>query len=324
MKKTTKIWLIIATSFILVGSLIFGGAMIMLKWDFSKLSTAKYVTNSYDINEGFKNITIDTDTADILFVASDYQTCKVVCYEQENIQHSVNTANDTLVIKAVDNRKWYEYIGINFKAPKITVHMPIGDYGALAIKSSTGGIEIPNDFIFKSIDISESTGKVSNHASATDGIKIKTSTGSICVENVSAGSLDLSASTGGITVNNVECFGDVNTNVSTGKTNLIDVECKNLTSNSSTGSINLSNVVAIENFSINTNTGDVSFEYSDASQIFMETNTGDVSGSLLTEKVFITQTDTGSVDVPKTVTGGRCEITTDTGNIKIDVINSLY
>ena len=32
-----------------------------------------------------------------------------------------------------------------------------------------------------------------------------------------------------------------------------------------------------------------------------------------------TKTDTGRVDVPKTVEGGRCEITTDTGDIKITV-----
>ena len=50
-----------------------------------------------------------------------------------------------------------------------------------------------------------------------------------------------------------------------------------------------------------------------------DTDTGDVKGSLLSEKIFIPTTDTGDVDVPKTVTGGRCEITTDTGDIKITV-----
>lgn len=46
---------------------------------------------------------------------------------------------------------------------------------------------------------------------------------------------------------------------------------------------------------------------------------GNVKGTLLTNKVFITHTDTGRVNVPKTVTGGKCEINTDTGNIKIDI-----
>lgn len=46
-----------------------------------------------------------------------------------------------------------------------------------------------------------------------------------------------------------------------------------------------------------------------------------MKGSLLSDKVFLMQTDTGEVDVPKTVTGGKCEIITDTGDIRIDVTN---
>ena len=56
-----------------------------------------------------------------------------------------------------------------------------------------------------------------------------------------------------------------------------------------------------------------------AAEILIKTDTGDVKGSLLSEKVFVVQTDTGSIDVPKTVSGGRCEITTDTGDIKISL-----
>ena len=66
-------------------------------------------------------------------------------------------------------------------------------------------------------------------------------------------------------------------------------------------------------------TGDITFDKCDASDIYIKTSTGDVKGTLLTEKVFYTQTSTGNIDVPKTVNGGRCEITTSTGNIKINI-----
>ena len=72
-----------------------------------------------------------------------------------------------------------------------------------------------------------------------------------------------------------------------------------------------------KSFTIERSTGNVKFDRSDAAEIFVKTNTGNVTGSLLTDKVFTTQTDTGDVSVPKTVTGGRCEIKTDTGDIKI-------
>ncbi len=319
MRKATKIWLIIAASLVLVGCIIFGSVMTMFQWDFTKLSTNQYETKKHEINEDFKAISMNTDTADITFVLSQDTKCSVVCYEQKNVTHSVAVKDDTLVVETVDARKWYEYIGINLGAPKITVYLPEAEYTALSIKESTGDVEIPNNFKFERVDISLSTGDINVSASASEFIKIKTSTGKIYVENASVGALDLSASTGEITVSNVICNGDANIRVSTGKTKLTDIACKNLTSSGDTGDIFLHHVIAAEKFSIQRNTGDVRFDSADAQEIFVETDTGDVAGSLLTDKVFSTHTDTGRVEIPKTVTGGKCEISTDTGNIKITI-----
>ncbi len=71
--------------------------------------------------------------------------------------------------------------------------------------------------------------------------------------------------------------------------------------------------------SIQRNTGSVKFNKSDAGEIKVVTTTGDVKGTLLTDKVFIVNTNTGKKEVPNTITGGRCEITTDTGDIKISI-----
>ncbi len=319
MSKRTKIWLVIAASLVLVGGIIFTGVMTVFKWDFTKLSTVKYEINNYEINENYKNISIVTDTTDIVFAPSEDSKASVVCYEQKNIKHSVAVKDSTLVIEGVDERKWYEHIGITLGTPKITVYLPKNEYASLSIKESTGDIEIPKNFRFESMDISLSTGDVNCLASASDDIKIKTSTGDICLENVSAGSLELSVSTGEVIAKGITCQGDIKIKVSTGDTKLTDVACKGVFSNGSTGDISLKNVVATEKLSIERSTGDVRFDGCDAAEIFVKTDTGSVKGGLLTDKVFITQTDTGSVDVPKTVTGGKCEIVTDTGNIKIDI-----
>lgn len=319
MRKIMKIWLIIAASLVLIGCIIFVGVMTVLKWDFAKLSTIKYETNDYEIHEDYENIVILTNTADLVFVPSENAETSVVCYEQKNVQHSVTVKDGTLVIEVNDTRKWYEYIGINFRTPKITVYIPQGEYGSLSVKSSTGDVQISENFQFESIDISVSTGDVKNYASASESIKVKTSTGDIRVENVSAGSLDLSVSTGDVTVKSVTCAGDLKIKVSTGDTNLSDITCKNVTSNGSTGDISLQNVIAAEKISVERSTGDVKFDGSDAAELFVKTNTGNVTGSLLSEKIFFTETDTGSVDVPKTMTGGRCEIITNTGNIRISI-----
>lgn len=319
MRKKTKIWLVIATALVVVGCVIFGGVMTMLQWDFTKLSTVKYETNDYEIDENYKNISIVTDTADIVFMPSQNSKSSIVCHEQKNVKHSVTVKDDTLVISVVDTRKWYEYIGINIGTPKITVYLPNAEYEKLFIKESTGDVAIPNNFSFESMDISTSTGDVKNDASASESIKIKTRTGNIRVENISAEALDLSVSTGEITVCDVTCQGDVKIHVSTGKTKLTDIACKNLTSSGNTGDISLKNVIATEKFSLERSTGDVKFDGCDAAEISVKTDTGDVTGTLLSEKVFLAETDTGRVEVPKTATGGRCEITTDTGDIRIKI-----
>lgn len=317
MKRTTVLWLVLAAFLVLAGGIIFGGVMSVLRWDFTKLSTAQYETNEYEINEDYQNISIVSDTADIVFVPSENEKHSVVCYEEKNVKHTVSVKDDTLVIELVDTRKWHERIGFNIGTPKITVAVPQGEYGALTVSAATGDVELPKEFSFERIDISQSTGDVTSYASASERIGIKTGTGSIFLENIAAGALDLSVTTGRVTVTNADCREDVAVQVTTGRVILADIRCKNLRSNGSTGDLTLRNVIAAEAFDLERTTGDILLEDCDAAEISAQTDTGDVTGSLLTDKVFIAQTDTGKVDVPKTVTGGRCEITTDTGNIAI-------
>lgn len=313
-----KTRLIVATSLVVVGLILFAVVMAEYNWDFTRLNTANFETNTYEIREEFKNISMNTDTADITFALSNDGKCRIECYEEEKAKHSVTVQEGILVIELISNKSWYDYIGIHFGGPKIKVFLPESEYTSLSIREDTGDIDMPKDFQFADVDISLSTGDVNFFASAAKSLKLRTSTGKICVENASAGTLELSASTGAITVSNVTCS-DANIKVTTGKTKLTDLACKNLTSSGDTGDVSLTHVIAAEKLTIERSTGDVKFDRSDAAEIFVETDTGDVTGSLLTDKIFTAKTDTGRADVPKTVTGGRCEITTDTGNIKITV-----
>ncbi|MDD6478885.1 MAG: DUF4097 family beta strand repeat-containing protein [Oscillospiraceae bacterium] len=319
MSKKTKIWLIVATSLVVIGLMVFASVMSLYNWDFNKLSTVKYETNTYNLNEEFSNISINTDTADISFVLSDDGVSKAVCYETEKLKHSVAVQNGTLAVNLVDEREWYEHIGITIGTEKITLYLSKKEYDSLVIKEDTGDIKIPKEFSFENIDISASTGDVKSFASVSDKIKIKVSTGYIHLQNLSADSLDLTASTGNVNLSDIICDNEIKINLSTGKTSIADVKCKNITSNGDTGDILLQNVIAKEKLSIERSTGDVRFQKCDADEIFIKTDTGDVKGNLLTDKVFITQSDTGRIDVPKTTTGGKCEISTDTGDIEVKI-----
>ena len=318
MSKRAIIWIVIGGSLVLIGAMIFAGVMTMFNWDFKKLSTVQYVTNDYDITEEYKSILINSDTADIVLVASADGKTTVNCYERDNERHSVTVVDGVLKVELDDTTKWYEHIGIGFGTPKIKVSLPAGEYSSLVIKEHTGEVLIPSNFSFESIDITATTGNVENFASALGKMKIKTSTGHIGIDNVRAGEIELSVSTGRVNASEIACDGAFNIEVGTGKTNLTDIRCESLVSEGDTGDIYLNNVVAGK-LVVERSTGDVKLDGADAGDIFIKTDTGDVTGTLLTEKVFITKTDTGRVNVPHSVAGGRCEIETDTGNIKISI-----
>ena len=54
-------------------------------------------------------------------------------------------------------------------------------------------------------------------------------------------------------------------------------------------------------------------------KLTIETDTGNVTGSFLTDKVVFAESDTGKIDIPKVIADEKCEIITDTGNIKITI-----
>ncbi|MBQ6550452.1 MAG: DUF4097 family beta strand repeat protein [Lachnospiraceae bacterium] len=323
MKNTTKTWLIAAAVMILTGIIILAGALMINKWNLSSIgifTRQDYHTVQHEITEDFDDISIETDTADILFVLSLNGRCAVDCYETEKTPHSVSVEHGTLKITSADYRKWYDHISFfNAGDPRITVYLPKAIYNELLISEHTGDVELPKEFTFNHIGIAASTGDVECYASARGSVEIALSTGDIKVEDITAEKLALSVSTGHVRVSGAEVYGGFSVSVSTGDSDLEDVKCLYFESTGDTGRLNMKDMTARDTFNIRRSTGDVKLDDCDAAELYITTDTGDVSGTLLTDKVFLTESDTGRIDVPKTITGGRCEIKTDTGDISFRV-----
>ena len=316
MKKSTMITLIVAGALVLFGAGLFAGAMTAGGWDFSILNTYEVVNNTYDVDEPFTNISIDTDTADIRFAKSSDGKCRVATQDTNNHIYSVGVRDDTL------------YIHMGFKGffdfsigggASLTVYLPEDVYGTLTIKESTGDIEIPENFSFEGMDIELDTGDIVSYADTTETCRIATTTGDVKVQGASVGHLALRTTSGDITVSDVVCAGNFSANVRTGDTCLTNLTCTDLTSTGTTGELKLTNVIASGKLDITRDTGDVTFEGADAESIKVHTSTGDVTGTLLSDKIFRYKTSTGRVELPQTTTGGVCDITTDTGDIIINV-----
>ena len=319
MKRSKKIWLAVAVSFVIVGAVLFAVGLAALDFDFTRLSTLNFETNTYEINGDFENIHIDVTVADVDFVLSEDGGRKVVCQETDKLKHTVEVQNGTLSIETSDLRKWYDHIGVFFGNMKITVYLPASEYKSLYAETNTGDIEIPKGLTFEDVKTESNTGDMYCYASIHGRFEVSTETGDVNAEAISVGELMLEVDTGEIGVRDVNATGSIKIETDTGDVSLTNVICQSLEVESDTGDIVLENVIGEQTFTIKSSTGDVIFDHSDAESIFVETNTGDVEGTLLSEKVFFTDTSTGDVDVPKTITGGRCEIVTSTGDIEIEI-----
>ena len=320
MRKSTIVWLSIGGGLIVLGALLFVLVMSANQWNFMKLSTEKYVTNTYEFEDAVENVRIQSKTAQIEFLKSEDGKTKVVCYETKKCMHVTKIKDGTLSIEINDTRKWYDYINVfDFSTDKITVYLPEGAYGDLNVKASVSDVRIGAGYTFQNISVRLSTGSIHCNASAVNLLQMHTTIGDVKLTDLSAGRIDLIASTGKITASKIECKGEMRVEISTGDIYFTDVTCQNLISEGDTGDLNLKNVIAQEKFDFERSTGDVKFEKCDAAELFIETDTGSVKGSLLTEKIFIVETDTGRIDVPKSVSGGRCEIETDTGDVNITI-----
>ncbi|MBO4692886.1 MAG: DUF4097 family beta strand repeat protein [Clostridia bacterium] len=281
MNKSTKIALITAAVLLTAGLTGLIVSIRLADFDLSKLNSEQKKIETVSVIEPFSDISVDAQTEDISFVKSDYGQCKVTFSGDKKTEYEARVENNVLKISTKDARKWYERIDFFWgTSRKIEVSLPNDGYSALTVKLSTGDIKL---------------------------------------KNLSFNSLLLTASTGSIQIDGTKCDGDIKTAVSTGNIKMTDITCKNLVLTSSTGDMTLKNVIGENKFNLKSSTGDICFDGSDAGEITVKTGTGDVIGTLLSDKIFLTETSTGEVTVPKSVTGGVCEVKTSTGNITLGI-----
>ena len=337
MSKTVKKWLIAALALILAGAAMFTAALALCGWDITKLGTVDYVETTLEPSGDFENISINVYTTDLRLLPSEDGKCRIVCYEDEKVSHTAEVKDGALVIDTNDTRKWFT-VSLSFKSPTMEVYLPKSEYENLDISTDTGAVSLPIALTFDRIKIDGHTGAVSCHSSAKGDVDIELDTGALVVSNVSAGSMklktdtgiielsgntvaeniDVASATGFVSLENISC-GDLRAKADTGRVSLDGVTCGDLHAETDTGSIALENVVGSGKFELISDTGHIDLNGCDAAELYIETDTGSVSGELLTDKIFFAESDTGRVSVPKSMTGGRCEIKTDTGSIEMAV-----
>lgn len=320
MKAKLIITIVVAAALIFIGIAVAACGFAMSGFDIKNLTTDPEVTNYVTIDQDFNSIIIDATTADLKILPSTDGQCKIDLVERENLYFMPSVENGILTINEIDDRKWYEYIGISWGNMSITLYLPKEQYDSLTVELTTGRAQIDSGLEFGKVDVKATTGSVKCEAKVTESLAIKCTTGFIYASGAEVDTISLKASTGAIELCKSTCK-TLEVEATTGSIKLSEISgTGDFDIEATTGKINLSDVVTEGDLTIEADTGDVIFKRCDAANLNITTDTGDVEGSLLTSKVFFYETDTGDVDIPRTTEGGKCNIETDTGDITITIV----
>ena len=198
MREKTTIWISLAAFLVGAGLIVFAVVMTLNHWDFKKLDTTDFITETVKPEGSFKNIKISADSADIRLLPTESDACSVVFRVPEKYDFSATVDDDTLTIRAKDDRSWTDRIGLQLKSPEITVYLPDSRYEYLTAKSDSGEFTLPQDFTFTGIEIETESGDVSCSSSSDSYAKFTTDSGDVSLSDMTASNINVTTDSGEI------------------------------------------------------------------------------------------------------------------------------
>ncbi len=306
MKKSTRIILIVASALALAGLIICGIALAMgahrgeLVGGFGIKAWDK---NTHNVFVPVSNIEIDVTYSDVRFAPSSDENIYISAYENKKEYYDVTVENDTLKIRYMDIRMWYEYIGITVSDDYfLTVYLPAGEYENLNITSASGEVYVPSGYTFGSAKVTTSSGEIEFAANVLDTLEITTASGEADISGIQSDTAKIYRTS------------------SSGDTGIKNTRVNEIRIQSASGETELEACDA-EKIILQSSSGEISLEMCDARYIEITTSSGEVEATLLSDKAFYTDTASGHVRVPLSVKdASECHVQTNSGNIEIRVV----
>ncbi len=285
MKKSLIVLIIIASVLTVLGVIIAGVSLAVGGFEFKNINLLgeyEIKPNEHPVFVDFEYIDITSSSENVLILPSPDGKTRVVAYETQKVYCTVEIVNNTLKVRYVDARMWFDMVGIQVDVPKVILYLPEGNYKKLTVTTSSGKIECDsNALTFENAELKSSSGKIEFSANITDTISAKTSSGGIELEDITP--IFLNAHT-------------------------------------SSGKVELSNIIS-GRLDTETSSGTIELEECDAQILTLKSSSGNIRGTLLSDKLFQVSIDSGAVSVPPSVNdGGTCTVTTSSGNIKLQIV----
>ena len=274
MKKFILVMVIINTSLLLLGGVIFGlgllfGGKTSFSFDFKNKTFIDpvYVDNSYDLDD-FSSMNIDIKMAKLYIEESN--KCSIEYHLLEELVPEVNVEDGKLSVIQKDRN----FIPVNVMTVQeeqyIKLYVTKDQFAE--ITTASGGAEIKNVNIAGIIK--SSSGGVSLSGSEADSMNIEVSSGRTTVDNVKYNSFTADQSSGKIVITNAETTA-INVKSLSGGINMENVTADSIDAKSTSGGVGLTNVNTKKAY-LEVTSGSLSMDGCEIEELIAESTSGGV------------------------------------------------
>ena len=299
MKKSTKISLLVSLILVIAGAVCISISLLGVGFDMRKFSNMTFEKKVFEITENFDGLHINEENDNIELYLSDDKTCKIVCYDSDEVYHEYNFNDDgRLMIFYRDSRVWYEKCFTLMESRKIQIYLPDKEYKELAIHSVNSNIDVPNNFTFEKTNIYTVNGKINLNCNVTECASVETTNGAILLTGEMSGKIHADTVNGKITANNIKTAESADFSTTNAS---IDI-----------------NADVIKKLDVHSTNGSIQFSVKTSDRINMETVNGKITGTVPADKKCVARSTNGKISVPNRVDNdGDFYFQTVNGNISI-------
>ena len=296
MKKGKKLALIIAEIVLAVGLAVTVASLAISDFNVSELfgnQKTSYEVSDFDaferisIRESFCNVRIESTAGDpyIEYTGSG------------SVTHNATVDDGMLVIEGVDGRKWYEKI-LSFVDSDLTLYLPHITGYEIEITTSSGNVTVAGGISAKSVNITTVSGNVECGSDASEGATVEATSGNVSFNGCHGKRISAKTTSGEIYAGGAICL--------------------EASFESSSGEVELEGVNVRDSLNVKTTSGNIELDECDSAALKLISTSGNISGELLSSKIYMAKSTSGNINVPLGVSGGICEITTNSGNIDFE------
>lgn len=295
--------LIAAIILILLGGIVFVGALAAADFDIDRFSTsATYEKKSKTYTYTGQSIFVDDSDGYIRVVKSEDADIHIEYYESEKDTYRISDDGDIRFVKK-SVHKWFDFFGYrNIPVVGMTVALPENYDADLSLSTSNGKVSADNVTAVE-IRLATSNGGLELSGLTCDSLFARTSNGEVEAFALRvAGKAELKTSNGGVNINDI-VSAEVIAGSSNGSIDARDVEAPKVTLKTSNNGINVQNIKATREIVLKSSNGSIR---------------GNIAGSMADYNI-TSETSNGRNNLPSDAHLGDIRLNVDTSNGNIDI-----